>query len=89
MACIALAKAGIRIAFPLHDAVMVECDLGDVDELSREIAGIMENAARAVLGHLIPVDVTGIKPGQTLRGKKGDAMWEIVEAALAGRRRSA
>ena len=82
VACIALERVGVRIAFPLHDAVLIECDLIEVEELVPFVAQVMENAAKAVLGHPIPVEVDVIRPGQNMRGPKGDAMWRIVEAAL-------
>ncbi len=85
VACIALADAGFRLCFPLHDAVLVEVDLVEISDASAEIARLMEEAARSVLGHGIPVDVDVIKPGENLRGPKGKAMWDIVNAALTRR----
>jgi hypothetical protein len=86
VACIALVEAGIRVAFPLHDAVAVECDLAEVADVSRITARLMEGAAVAVLGAPIPVDVKVVRPGETLRGSKGEAMWRIVAQALRTRR---
>ncbi len=82
VATIALARAGIRIAFPLHDAVLIESDLAEIDELVPTVRSLMEGAAKAVLGRPIPVDVDVVRPGENLRGAKGDPMWRIVERAL-------
>ncbi len=85
VACIAMARANLRIAFPLHDAVLVEVDEAYADEAGRHAAFLMEEAARAVLGHPIPVDIDVVRPGESLRGAKGDAMWGIVSSALRAR----
>jgi DNA polymerase I-like protein with 3'-5' exonuclease and polymerase domains len=86
VACIALAEAGIRVSFPLHDAVAVECDLVEVEEVSRIVSRLMERAAETVLGAPIPVEVDVIRPGANLRrGDKADAMWKVVQSALPQR----
>ncbi|MDV7145482.1 DNA polymerase [Tropicimonas sp. TH_r6] len=85
VACIAMAEAGYRICFPLHDAVLVEVDETAVEAASADISYLMEEAARAVLGHPIPVDVEVVRYGRNLRSEKGDAMWDIVNRALERR----
>ena len=86
VACIALADECFRIIFPLHDAILVEVDIPDIDYASARIALLMEEAARAVLGNPIPVDIDVVLPGENLRTDKGEAMWTIVQAALQKRR---
>ncbi len=85
VACIAMADEGFKIVFPLHDAVLVEVDVADVEEASSRISYLMEEAARSVLGQGIPVDVDVVMPGENLRTEKGNAMWEIVRKALKAR----
>lgn len=85
VACIALADERFDIVFPLHDAVLIEVDIPDIFEASARISYLMEEAARAVLGHPIPVEIETVLPGGNLRGAKGEAMWCIVDAALKKR----
>jgi hypothetical protein len=74
------------VSFPLHDAVAVECDLVEVEEVSRIVSRLMERAAETVLGAPIPVEVDVIRPGANLRrGDKADAMWKVVQSALPQR----
>jgi hypothetical protein len=86
LACIALSEAGVRLSFPLHDAIAVECDLVEVEEVSRLVSVLMERAAEVVLGAPVPVEIDVIRPGENLRhGDKADAMWRVVQSALPQR----
>ena len=47
-----------KIVLPIHDAVLIECDVGDVDTVSRDAAFIMGAAVRAYFPELHPrIDV--------------------------------
>lgn len=83
VACIALVEAGLRISFPLHDAILVECDEIEADEVARVVKREMELASVAVVGDVIPVEVKIIRAGQNLRDPdRGDPMWERVRPHL-------
>jgi len=85
VACIALVEAGVKVVFPLHDAVCVECEEAEVEGVSHETAALMERAAESVLGAPIPVDIKVVRHGESLRGRKGDVLWSVVEPALRAR----
>ena len=52
----ALVANDIRVCAPIHDAVLVECRIGEVAACTTEVKRIMREASFAVLGHPIPVD---------------------------------
>ena len=46
------------LVLPVHNAVLVECDLGEVDEVAKALVTIMTGAVRAYYPELRPrVDV--------------------------------
>ena len=84
VAAAAVVERGHRLVFPLHDALLVECDLAQVEDASRDVAACMEEAASVVLGGFrIPADVEVVRPGENLRGKQGHALWGEVSKHLA------
>ena len=55
MACIGLTEIGINVAAPVHDAVLTECALDEVDHIA-VVQRIMRTAARVGIGAKIAVD---------------------------------
>ncbi len=45
-----LIARGIRVCAPVHDAVLIEAPLGEIDEAVATCQGIMAEASRIVLG---------------------------------------
>ena len=89
VAAIAITRAGIRMCFPLHDAIMVECDVAEVEDVKEIVNDLMVRAAVAVIGHPIPVDFDVLLPGETHLSGKGAAMWSIVSKELKAQNRKA
>lgn len=60
LAVSALTEGGIDVCCPIHDAVLVECDLADVTAVMQRAAGIMCDASELVLGkgYVIRVDAS-------------------------------
>lgn len=86
VACVALTDAGYRIAFPLHDAIAVECNENEMDDVIRHVSYLMEQAAVAVLGGRISVDAEVIRSGETMQIKpKAEPMWRVVKQAIERR----
>jgi len=82
VAATAVAKAGLRLSFPLHDALLIECAECEAEDVSRVAVDLMVRASEVVLGRPIPVDVDVIRYGQNLRDGRGDPLWNVVRQAL-------
>jgi hypothetical protein len=84
VACILAERLGIEIVAPVHDALMAECDLDQVEHASYALDRVMRDAAAIVLrGYELPTDKQIIRPGQHYYDKRGAEMWGAVEKLLA------
>ena len=50
IACILMTEAGIRVCAPVHDAVLIEAPLEELDERVQQAQELMSEASRQVLG---------------------------------------
>ena len=50
IACIRMTEAGIRVCAPVHDAVLIEAPLEELDDRVRQAQELMSEASRQVLG---------------------------------------
>lgn len=79
LACSMLTEAGIRVCAPVHDAVLVEADLSEIDQTVEVTRVIMEEASRSVLGGFtIGTDAKVVRFPDRYMDPRGEAMWEIV-----------
>jgi hypothetical protein len=86
VACILAERRGLEIVAPVHDAVMAECDLDVIEDVSRALDRVMRDASAVVLrGYELPTDVQLIRPGGHYVDDRGQAMWNTVSKLLAGR----
>jgi hypothetical protein len=78
VACMLGAEAGITVCGPLHDAVLIQAPVAELDDAIATMRGLMEQASAEVLGgHIIGVDDQTVTwPGRLHQG--GEAMWEKV-----------
>jgi DNA polymerase I len=82
-ACILAERRGIEIIAPVHDALMAECDLDRVEEVSAALDEVMGDASAIVLdGHRLPTDVQIIRPGENYYDDRGEKMWDTVKRLL-------
>lgn len=79
---IGLVANGVRVCAPVHDAVLVECPLDDLARTLERVPQIMREAAKAVLGHEIPVDHAVILPGEHYYDQRGAKMYNQVMGIL-------
>lgn len=83
LACIHLTEAGIRVCAPVHDAVLIEAPLGEIDdtiELAREL---MAQASREVLdGFELNTDVEIVRYPDRYMDKRGVKMWDTVQEII-------
>jgi DNA polymerase I len=86
VACILLNDAGLMLLAPIHDAVLVECDAAEADEVGGVVAGIMRRAAAEVLATTLEmrVDTKIIRPGERYSDPRGVRMWNVVRELLDG-----
>ena len=50
IACILMTEAGIRVCAPVHDAVLIEAPLDELEERIQQAHELMREASRQVMG---------------------------------------
>lgn len=85
LACCLATEAGIQVVAPVHDALLIEAPLPELDEAIARTQGYMAQASEAVLaGFRLGTDAEVIRhPGRYL-DKRGRQMWETVVGLAAG-----
>ncbi len=79
VACILAERRGIAIVAPIHDALMAECSLNQVEDASLELDRVMRDAAAVVLrGYELPTDSQIVRAGQHFFDKRGTEMFGTV-----------
>ena len=68
----------------MHDAIMAECALSDVDDVAVALDRCMRDAAAVVLqGYELRTDQQIIKPGGYYFDDRGDKMFQTVNSLIA------
>jgi DNA polymerase-1 len=84
VACILAERRGIEVVAPVHDAIMVEAPLEQLEEVSAALDRVMRDDAAIVLrGYELPTDVQKVRPGERFFEERGQAMWETVSRLTA------
>lgn len=79
LACVWLTKAGIRVCGPIHDAVLIEAPLPELENTVRKAQLIMRQASSAVLdGFELSTDVKLIRWPYRYMDERGAKMWNLV-----------
>jgi hypothetical protein len=82
--CMLAERRGIELVAPVHDALMAEGPLSQVEELSHALDELMGDAAAVVLrGHRLPTDCQIVIPGKHYQDERGAAMWATVTRLVA------
>jgi DNA polymerase I len=82
--CILAERRGIEIVAPVHDALMVQCPLEEVEDVSNALDRCMRDASALVLRRYeLPTDEQRILPGQRYFDKRGELMWTTVTNLLS------
>ncbi len=73
-------EAGVDIAALVHDAILIECDLDDIDRSIAVTREQMNTASREVLnGFEVPrIDAKILRPGDRYSDGRGVQLWETV-----------
>jgi DNA polymerase I len=84
VACLLAERRGIELVAPIHDALLAEGPLSQVEELSHALDELMEDAAVVVLrGYRLPTECQIVKPGEHYQDERGVAMWATVARLVA------
>ena len=79
IACILMTEAGIQICAPVHDALLIEASLDELEESIMKSQRLMQEASRIVLdGFELSSDVKKISFPDRYMDKRGAVMWEKV-----------
>lgn len=79
IACILLTEAGIRICAPVHDALLIEAPLDELDEAIVATQSLMQEASRIVLdGFELGSDVKVVRYPDRYMDERGLTMWNTV-----------
>jgi DNA polymerase-1 len=83
LACCFLTQSGIRVCAPIHDAVLIEAPLKELDDTICETQALMAKASRVVLsGFELGTDVDVIRYPDRYKDVRGTKMWETVQGIL-------
>ncbi len=84
LACCFATERGIRVCAPVHDALLIEAPLGQLEETVHQVQNDMAEASRVVLGGFtLRSEVVLIHYPQRYADPRGTKMWQTVCEVLA------
>ena len=79
IACIFLTEAGIRVCAPVHDALLIELPMDELEGGLAKAQGLMRLASRAVLGDFeLGSDAKVVCYPDRYMDERGQVMWDTV-----------
>jgi len=79
LACCMLTEAGIKVCAPIHDAVLIEAPLDQLDDVIQRTQQIMSDASAIVLdGFRLRSDVDVVRYPDRYMDERGGQMWQPV-----------
>ncbi|MGA2255665.1 MAG: DNA polymerase, partial [Thermoguttaceae bacterium] len=79
LACCEATEQGITVCAPVHDALLIEAPLDEIDETVRRCQEIMCEASRVILdGFALRTEALVIRYPDRYMDKRGKAMWEAI-----------
>jgi DNA polymerase I len=79
LACSLATERGIRVCAPVHDAVLLEAPLDEIEQHIAVAESAMREASRAVLsGFELRVDCKVVKYPDRFSDRRGETMWRTV-----------
>ena len=83
LACCLCTERGIAICAPVHDAVLIEASLDDIETVVEQTQAAMEEASELVLpGFPLRTEAKVIRYPDRYMDTRGVHMWETVQAIL-------
>jgi DNA polymerase-1 len=84
IACVWATRHGLRLLAPVHDAVLIEAPIDQIEADVALMQELMRRASRVVLGaHELRTDAKIIRHPERYTDRRGDAVWANVLALLA------
>jgi hypothetical protein len=84
IACIFLTEAGIRVCAPVHDALLIEAPLDELDAAVTKTQALMQEASKVVLnGFILGSDAKVVRYPDRYMDKRGVRMWDTVNRIMA------
>lgn len=80
LACCELTEMGIKVCAPIHDALLVEADLAEIDNVVSMTRAAMERAGELVLGEgrIVRTDVDVVRYPDRFVEEAGTDLWDRV-----------
>ena len=83
LACCLATERGVRVCAPVHDALLIEAPLDQLEETVHAVQGYMAEASRIVLdGFTLRSDAYQIRHPHRFVDERGRRMWETVWAVV-------
>lgn len=83
LACCMIADAGIKICAPVHDAILIEAPLDELDEIIERTKALMAQASSIVLnGFVLSSDAEIVRYPDRYSDERGVKMWQMVTEIL-------
>jgi hypothetical protein len=83
LACIALTEAGVRVCAPVHDALLIEAPVEDVEDAVEACRKQMQRASEQVLnGFPLRTEAKVVRFPDRYMDERGRAMWDVVFGLL-------
>ncbi|MCB1504852.1 MAG: hypothetical protein KDJ47_07735 [Hyphomicrobiaceae bacterium] len=84
LACCLTTEAGIRVCATLHDALLIEADLEDLEKTIADTQRLMAEASAIVLnGFELRTEVRCVRYPERLGDERGRVIWSIIEKLMA------
>jgi DNA polymerase-1 len=85
LACCLLTEAGVKACAPVHDAVLIEAPMEEIESAVAETQRLMEEASAEVLdGFRLRSDVKVIRHPDRFLDERGTSMWDSVWSLIPG-----
>ena len=79
LACCLMVEAGITVCCPVHDAVLIEADIEEINDHIAQARSLMASASRTVLaGFEVETDVEVVAYPHRYRDKDGGEFWDVL-----------
>lgn len=82
MACIRATEAGIKVCCPVHDALLIEAPLEDLENAIRTTQACMKLASLDITDHAVRTDCKKVVYPDRFMEKRGVEVWNIVKKAI-------
>jgi hypothetical protein len=83
IACIFLTEAGVRVCAPVHDALLIELPILELESGLAKAQGLMRLASSAVLGDFeLGSEAKVVCPPDRYMDERGQVMWDTVTGLI-------